>query len=111
MSPADRPVLARDLAGTVAYAGVDPTLEGRILQDTLPAAIATRGGSCWWDVDHAGWVVTLDVPERQEFYGRTLEEALAWCLVRLMAPEIGIGPFLACKPDALRRHYALIINT
>ncbi len=25
------PVLARDLAGTVAYAGVDPTLEGRAL--------------------------------------------------------------------------------
>jgi hypothetical protein len=25
---------------------------------------------------------------------RTLEEALAWCLVRLMALEIGVGPFL-----------------
>jgi hypothetical protein len=56
--------------------------------------IATRGGYCWWDVDHAGWVVTLDSPERQEFSGRTLEEALAWCLVWLMAPEIGVGPFL-----------------
>ena len=56
-------------------------------------AIATRRGYCWWDVDHAGWVVTLDSPERQEFYGRTLEEALAWCLVWLMAPEIGVGPF------------------
>jgi hypothetical protein len=40
MSPADRPILARDLAGTVAYAGVDPTLEGRALQDALIAAIA-----------------------------------------------------------------------
>ena len=57
-------------------------------------AIATRGGSCWWDVDHAGWVVTLDAPERQEFSGKTLEEALAWYLVWLMAPELGIGPFL-----------------
>ena len=32
---ADRPVLTPDLAGTVAYAGVDPTLEGRALQDAL----------------------------------------------------------------------------
>ena len=60
----------------------------------LRAAIATRRGSCWWDVDHAGWVVTLSSPERQEFYGRTLEEGLAWCLVWLMAPEIDVGPFL-----------------
>jgi hypothetical protein len=59
----------------------------------LRAAIATRGGYCWWDVDHAGWVVTLDAP-RETFYGRTLEEGLAWCLVWLMAPEIGVGPFL-----------------
>jgi hypothetical protein len=91
---ADRPVLARDLAGTVAHAGVDPTLEGRALQDALLREIAHRRGYCWWDVDHAGWVVALDSPERQEFYGRTLEEALAWCLVWLMAPELGIGPFL-----------------
>jgi hypothetical protein len=87
-------VLAPDLAGTVAYAGVDPPLEGRALQDALRAAIATRGGYCWWDVDHAGWVVMLHSPEEQHFYGKTLEEALAWCLVSLMAPELGIGPFL-----------------
>ena len=43
----------------------------------MRAAIATRGGYYWWTVDHAGWVVTLSSPERQEFYGRTLEEALA----------------------------------
>jgi hypothetical protein len=92
MRPADQPVLVRDLAGTVAYAGVDLTLEGRALQDALRAAIATRGGYCWWDVDHAGWVVTLDSP-RETFFGKTLEEALAWCLVWLMAPEIGVGPF------------------
>jgi hypothetical protein len=75
----------------------------RALQDALRRAIATRRGYCWWDVDHAGWVVTLSSPERQEFYGRTLEEALAWCLVRLMAKgtpadwghELGIGPFIA----------------
>jgi hypothetical protein len=84
------PVLPPDLAGTVAHAGVDPTLEGRALQDALRAAIAVRGSSCWWDVDHAGWVVTLHFPGEQDFYGKTL----AWCLVWLMAPELGIGPFL-----------------
>ena len=36
---------------------------------------------------------TLDSP-RETFYGRTLEEGLAWCLVWLMAPELGIAPFL-----------------
>jgi hypothetical protein len=30
----------------------------------------------------------------QDLYGRTLEEGLAWCLVWLMFPELGIGPFL-----------------
>jgi hypothetical protein len=47
----------------------------------LRAAIATRGGSCWWDVGcplgHDGWVVTLSSPEEQTFYGKTLEEGLA----------------------------------
>jgi hypothetical protein len=94
VSSRDRPVLAADLAGAVAQAGVDPTLEGRALQDALRAAIATRRGSCSWTVDHAGWVVTLHSPEEQDYYGRTLEEGLAWCLVWLMAPELGIGPFL-----------------
>ena len=88
-------ILAPDLAGAVAQAGVDPTLEGRTLQDALRAAIAIRRGYCFWDVDDAGWVVTLHSPVEQAFHGRTLEEALAWCLVWLMAPELGIGPFLA----------------
>ncbi len=77
----------------MAHAGIDPTLDGRALQDALRREIAISGGSCWWDVDHAGWVVTLDRPERHEFSGRTLEEALAWCLVWLMAPELGVGRF------------------
>jgi hypothetical protein len=102
---AHRPVLARDdpagAPGTVAYAGVDPTLEGRALHDALRREIAHRRGYCWWDVDHAGWVVTLDSLERQEFYGRTLEEALAWCLVWLTAPEIGVGPFRLLPASAL----------
>jgi hypothetical protein len=93
VSSADGPVLAADLAVAVAQAGVDPTLDGRALQDALRSAIATRRGYCSWDVDHAGWVVTLHSPEEQDFYGKTLEEALAWCLVWLMAPELGIGPF------------------
>jgi len=48
-------VLASDLAGTVVQAGVDPTLDGRVLQDALRAAIATRRGSCSWDPYHLGW--------------------------------------------------------
>jgi hypothetical protein len=47
-----------------------------------------------WMVDHASWVVTLISPEEQAFYGRTLEEALASCLVWLMSPELGVGPIL-----------------
>jgi hypothetical protein len=106
MSVADRPVLAPDLAGTIAYAVVDPMLEGRALQDALRRAIATRRGYCSWTVDHAGWLVTLSSPDEQKFYGRALEEALAWCLVWLMAKgtghpkgldwghELGVGPFV-----------------
>ena len=63
MNSGDRLVLPCDLAGTVANAGVDPTLEGRALQDALRRAIASRRGYCWGDVDHAGWVVTLSSPE------------------------------------------------
>ena len=90
MSAADRPVIHRDdpavAPGTVVHAGVDSTLEGRARQDALRAAIAHRRGYCWWDVQHdplgvPRWVVTLDRPERHEFYGRTLEEALARGLV------------------------------
>jgi hypothetical protein len=96
--PGARPVLARDdpagAPGTVAHASVDPALEGRALQDALRRAIATRRGFCSWTVDHAGWVVTLHSPDEEDFYGRTLEDALAWCLVSLMAPELGIGPFV-----------------
>jgi hypothetical protein len=77
----------------VARAGVDLTLALRPLQDELRRAIATRRGYCDGTVDHAGWVVVLMSPDEQMFFGKTLEEALAWCLVWLMAPELGIGPF------------------
>ena len=87
-------ILAPDLAGAVAQAGVDPTLDGRALQDALRAAIATRRGYCSWTVDHAGWVVTLHSPDEQDFSGKTLAEGLAWCPAWLMAPELWVGLFL-----------------
>jgi hypothetical protein len=92
VSPA-RP-LAPDLAGALAQAGVDPTLEARALQDALRRAIASCRGYCDWTVDHAGWVVMLYSLEEQTFYGRTLEKALAWSLVWPMTPELGNGPFV-----------------
>jgi phage terminase large subunit-like protein len=87
-------VLAADRAATIAQTGVDPTLEGLDLQDAILSAIADRRGYLSWDVDHADWLVFLHHPEEETFHGRTLEEALAWCLVWLMAPEIGIGQYL-----------------
>jgi hypothetical protein len=36
---------------------------------------------------------------------KTLQQALAWCLVWLMAPELGVGPFLA-RSCRQRRHSA-----
>ena len=84
--------LPADLACAVAHAGVDPTAEPRALQDALRRAIADRRGYVAWDVDEVGWVVDLLSPERERFHGRTLEEALAWCLVWLMAEEFGSGP-------------------
>ena len=98
-------------AGAVAQTGVDPTLDGRAPQDALRRAKATRRGYCSWTVDHAGWVVTLHSPEEPDFSGKTLEEALAWCLAWLMAKgtghpkgldwgyELGIGPFVVQAPD------------
>jgi hypothetical protein len=57
-------------------------------------AIAVHCGSIDWTVDDAGWAVILMSPEAQTFSGRTLEEALAWCLVWLMAQELGSGPLV-----------------
>lgn len=98
-------MLPTDLAATIARAGVDPTAEPRPLQDALKSAIADRRGYVAWDVDHVdhvGWVVDLLAPasgqDRERFHGRTLEEALAWCLVWLMAEELSGGTFGACSP-------------
>jgi hypothetical protein len=87
------PDLGPNLAGAVAQAGVGPTLEGRALQDALLSAIGERRGSCDWTVNHAGWVVRLYDPEEQTVHGKVLEEGLAWCLVWLMTPELGVGSF------------------
>jgi hypothetical protein len=49
-----------------------------------------------WTVDHAGCLGTLHSPEDQDCSGKTLEEGLAWCLVRLMVKgtpgDWGLGP-------------------
>ena len=90
MSSAKRPVLTPDLAGAVAQAGVDPTLEGRTLQDAFGRPIATRRVACSWDIEPPSWVVTLHVSEEQGFYGKTLEEALAWRPVWLMANGLSL---------------------
>jgi hypothetical protein len=86
--------LAPVLEVTMAQAGVNPTLEGRALQDALLSAIADRRGYLNWDVYHVEWLVFLLHPEHETFDGRTFDETPAWCLVWLMAPEIGIGQFL-----------------
>ena len=41
----------------------------------------------------AGRVVGPLAPDRERFHSRTLEEALAWCLVWLMAEELSGGAF------------------
>ena len=86
------PALPADLAAAVARAGVDPTAAPRVPQDALRAAVADWRGYVAWDVDHPGWVVDLLRPERERFFGRAPEEALAWCLVRLLADELGVVP-------------------
>ena len=58
----------------------------------LRGTIANRGRRCERTVDHASWVVTLHSPEEQDSSGKALDEALAWCLVWLMAPGFGIDP-------------------
>ena len=42
-----------------------------------------------------------ELPGSSAFSGRTREDALAWCLVWLVALEIGVGPFLVQASDHL----------
>jgi hypothetical protein len=48
-----------------------------------------------WTCDESGWVVYLLAPAREEFRGATCQEALAWCLVWLMAEELSGGTLTA----------------
>jgi hypothetical protein len=79
VSAGDRLILASDVVDGIAQAqaGGDLTVNGCARPDALGSVIATRRRACSWTVDHAGWVVTLYSPEGHEFYGWTLEEALA----------------------------------
>src|SRR3954453_14843646 len=60
--------------GAVVQASGDSTVDGGALQEALRVAVATRRGYCSWDVDHAGWVVTLHSPDEQDLSGRTPDE-------------------------------------
>ena len=83
--------LPADLACARARAGVDPAAEPTALTSALKGAIIDRGGYLCFDVDAIGWRLDLPAPEAATIRGRTLPEASAWCLVWLMADELGIG--------------------
>ncbi len=85
--------LPADLAAAIARAGVNPTAEPCTLQDALKAAIADCRGYVAWDVDELGSRADPLRSDRESFRGGALEEALAWCLVRLMADEWGVGAY------------------
>jgi hypothetical protein len=71
-----------------------PERRRRVLRHAPRREIAPRQGCRSWDIDHARckWVVTLNSPEEQDLYGKTLEEALArWRLSKspLSTPSPG----------------------
>jgi hypothetical protein len=71
-----------------------PERRRRVLRHAPRREIAHRQSCRSWDIDHAicTWVVTLNSPEEQTFYGQTLEEALAWCLGSLMDRRLAVTP-------------------
>lgn len=83
MSPTQLP----ELEAMLAEAGIDPALDGPALQEALQRAIALHHGGCTWKPIHTGWVVTLHSPESRTFFGTSLEDALAWCLLWVRARE------------------------
>ena len=85
-------VLVGDLEAVLTRAGIDPVLEGTDLQEALHRAISLHRSSCAWTKVHVGWVVTLQFPEPRRFFGRTLEEALAWGLASVMNRETRYSP-------------------
>jgi hypothetical protein len=74
-----------DLVVALKEARIDPTLEGPALVEALQRAIAVHRGSFTWKPIHMGWVVMLHYPERRTFFAQSLEEALTWCLLWVMA--------------------------
>jgi hypothetical protein len=70
-------------------AGIDSTLEGPALHEALHRAISLRRACCTWQPIHTGWVVTLHYPESRTIFGLSLEDALAWCLLSVIAREAG----------------------
>jgi len=58
----------------------------------LPGSVAMRGCPRSCAVDHAGrtWAVTLHSPDKQVFPDKAPEEEPVWCLVWLMAPQLGL---------------------
>ena len=79
--------LPGDLAAAVARAGVDPTAESRPLVAALRSAIADRRGYVSRDLDEICLRMNLLRPVHESLRGGTLAEALAWCLVWLMAGD------------------------
>ena len=70
-----------------------PAAEPPALHDALKSAIADRGSPVEWDVDRIGRRVDLLSPGRERFRGGTLEEAVAWRLLRSMVLAWGVGAF------------------
>ena len=78
-----------ELEVVLTAAGIDPALDGPDLQEVLQQSLAHRGSCCTWTPIHTGWVVTLHYPEVRTFFGTSLEDALSWCLLWVMAREDG----------------------
>jgi len=76
-----------ELKAVLTAAGINPTLDGSALQVALQQSLAHRGNCCTWTPIHTGWVVTLHYPEVHSFFGVSLEDALAWCLLWVITRE------------------------
>lgn len=84
------PYLAEELVDL----GVDPAQAGPALRAQLLSEITRCGGEVEWSVDDRGWRVQLLGPQAEIFHGRSLEAALAWCLLYLR----GIDPNYPGEP-------------
>lgn len=88
--------LPTDLALALACAGIPINAPDDELAAALRSAIADRRGYIAEpELGEIGWTVELLAPVRETFAGRTMEMALAWCLVYLMGEsgEVGVGTF------------------